>query len=155
METLILVVGGICIIGGFIGSFVPILPGTPITYCGLLALQLTTGPFSTGFMLIWLGIVLALQVLDNVIPAYGTKKFGGSSYGIWGSIIGALAGLFFLPIGIVVGPLAGAFLGELIGGQSSDQAMRSAFGSFMGFLGNILLKVVASGMMAYYFFVNL
>lgn len=155
METLLLIIGGICIIGGVFGSFVPVLPGTPITYCGLLALQLAAGPFSTGFMLLWLGIVLALQVLDNVIPAYGTKKFGGTLYGIWGSIVGAVVGLFFLPIGIVVGPLAGAFLGELIGGQTKDQAMRSAFGSFMGFLGNILLKVVASGMMAYYFFVNL
>lgn len=155
METVLLIVGGICVIGGLIGSFVPVLPGTPITYCGLLALQLATQPFSTGFMLLWMGIVIVLQVLDNVIPAYGTKKFGGSLYGIWGSIVGALAGLFFLPIGIIVGPLAGAFLGELIGGQTSDQAMRSAFGSFMGFLGNILLKVIASGMMTYYFFVNL
>lgn len=155
METVLLIVGGICVIGGLIGSFVPVLPGTPITYCGLLALQLATQPFSTGFMLLWLGIVIILQVLDNVIPAYGTKKFGGSLYGIWGSIVGALAGLFFLPVGIIVGPLAGAFLGELIGGQTSDQAMRSAFGSFMGFLGNILLKVIASGMMTYYFFVNL
>ncbi len=155
METILVIIGGICIIIGFLGSFLPVLPGTPVTYCGLLLLQFATQPFTTQFLIIWLLIIGTIQILDNVIPAYGTKKFGGSPYGIWGSIIGMLAGLLFLPVGIVVGPLAGAFLGELIGGQSSDQAFRSAIGSFMGLLVNILLKVIASGMMAYYFFMHI
>lgn len=155
METILIIVGGICIIVGFIGSFLPVIPGTPVTYCGLLVLQIATQPFTIKFLIIWLLIIGAIQILDNVIPAYGTKKFGGSPYGVWGSIIGMLVGLLFLPVGIVVGPLAGAFLGELIGGQSSDQALRSAAGSFLGLLVNILLKVIASGMMAYYFFMHI
>lgn len=155
METLLIIVGGICIIVGFIGSFLPVIPGTPVTFCGLLVLQIATQPFTIQFLIIWFLIIGAIQILDNVIPAYGTKKFGGSPYGIWGSIIGMLVGLLFLPVGIIVGPLAGAFLGELIGGQSSDQALRSAIGSFMGLLANILLKVIASGMMAYYFFTHI
>lgn len=155
METILIILGGICIITGFLGSFLPVVPGTPVTYGGLLLLQLATQPFTTQFLIIWLLVIGAIQILDNVIPAYGTKKLGGSPYGIWGSIIGMLAGLLFLPVGIIVGPLAGAFLGELIGGQSSDRALRSAIGSFMGLLANILLKVIASGMMAYYFFMHI
>ncbi|HLR77113.1 MAG TPA: DUF456 domain-containing protein [Balneolaceae bacterium] len=141
---------------GFIGSFLPILPGLPLSYLGLIALQLTSkSPFSITFFLIWALIVATIMILDNIIPAYGTKKFGGSSYGVWGSVIGMLAGLFFAPVGIVVGPLVGAFLGELIAGQTSGRAIRSAWGSFIGLLGATIIKVIISGIMGYYFFINL
>lgn len=155
METILIIVGALLVIAGIIGSFIPVLPGTPITYGGLLVLQLATQPFSAKFLIIWALIVVTIMVLDNIIPAYGTKKFGGSAYGIWGCIIGMVVGLFFPPIGIVVGPLAGAFLGETIGGKTSDQALRSAIGSFLGLLTNILIKVIASAMMGYYFFSSL
>lgn len=155
METLLLILGGFCIIAGFVGSFLPVLPGTPITYCGLIVLQLAIQPFSATFLVIWALIVGAIMILDNIIPAYGTKKLGGSSYGIWGSILGMIIGIFFFPpFGMIVGPLIGAFVGELVGGKTSDRALKSAVGSFAGLLVNILMKVIASGVMAYYFFVN-
>lgn len=155
METIILIIGALLIVAGFLGSFVPILPGTPITYCGLLLLQLLTQPFSTSFLVVWALIVAIIMVLDNIIPAYGTKKFGGSAYGIWGSIIGLIIGIFFFPpFGMIFGPLAGAFAGELIGGKTSDRALKSALGSFAGLLVNTLMKVIASGIMGYYYFVN-
>jgi uncharacterized protein YqgC (DUF456 family) len=119
-------------------------------------LQLTSAhPFSWQFFITWALVVIALMILDNVIPAYGTKKFGGSAYGIWGCMLGMVVGIFFSPIGLIIGPLAGAFIGELVGGKKSDQAMRSAFGSFMGFLASTVLKVAASGLMGYYFFMNI
>lgn len=153
METLLITLGALLILAGFAGSFLPVLPGPPVSYVGLLVLQLTAdAPFSLTFLVVWALIVAAVMVLDNVVPAYGTKKFGGSPYGIWGSIIGLLAGIFFSPVGLVVGPLAGAFIGELAAGKESDQAFRSALGSFFGFLAGTLLKVIASGLMGYYFF---
>lgn len=155
METVLIVIAAMLITTGFIGSFLPILPGTPITYGGLLVLQLATQPFSLTFLVVWGLIVVVLQILDNLIPAYGTKRFGGSPYGIWGSILGMLVGIFFFPpVGMIVGPLAGAFVGELIGGKTSDRALRSAIGSFAGLLVNTLIKVIASGVMGYYFFIN-
>lgn len=156
METILIILAGLLIVAGFIGSLLPVVPGPPISYLGLLVLQLTSAhPFSLQFFIIWGLIVVILMALDNVIPAYGTKKFGGSAYGIWGCVIGMIVGIFFAPLGLVVGPLAGAFVGELIGGQKSDQAMRSALGSFMGFMASTVLKLIASGMMGYYFFINL
>ncbi len=156
LETILIILGALLIIAGFIGSLLPVVPGPPLSYLGLLVLQVTSAhPFSWQFFIIWALVVIALMVLDNVIPAYGTKKFGGSAYGIWGCMIGMVVGIFFSPIGLIVGPLVGAFVGELIGGQKSDQAVRSAIGSFMGFLASTVLKVAASGLMGYYFFMNI
>lgn len=155
METVLIIIGGICIIAGFLGSFIPILPGTPIGYCGLLVLQLAAQPFTLAFLIIWALIVAAIIILDNVIPAYGAKKFGGSAYGVWGSIIGMIIGIFFFPpFGMIVGPLAGAFIGEVLAGNTSGRALKSAFGSFAGLLVNTVIKVIASGIMGYYFVVN-
>jgi len=156
MEAILVIIGSLLIIAGFIGSFLPIIPGPPLSYVGLLALQLTSShPFSLQFLIIWALVVGVLMVLDNVIPAYGTKKFGGSVYGIWGCIIGIFVGFFFAPVGLVAGPLIGAFVGELVGGKNSDQALRSAWGSFVRFLVSTVLKVMASGLMGYYFFLNI
>ncbi|SMO37125.1 DUF456 domain-containing protein [Fodinibius sediminis] len=155
METILIITGGACIIAGFLGSFLPVIPGTPIAYCGLLALQVAVQSFSTTFLVVWALIVILIMVLDNVIPAYGTKKFGGSAYGVWGSLLGMLAGvIFFPPAGMVVGPLAGAFAGELIAGKTTGRALKSAIGSFAGLLVNTLMKIIASGIMGYYFAVN-
>jgi uncharacterized protein YqgC (DUF456 family) len=152
METLLIIVASLLILAGFIGSFLPVMPGPPLSYLGLLALQLTSShPFSLWFFIIWALVVVALMVLDNVIPAYGAKKFGGSAYGIWGCMLGMIVGIFFPPLGLILGPLVGAFFGELIGGKKSEQAFRSAWGSFVGFLASTVLKVMASGMMGYYF----
>jgi len=152
METLLIIIGALFITAGLIGSFLPVVPGPPLSYLGLLTLQLTSShPFSLSFFIIWALVVVALMVLDNVIPAYGAKKFGGSAYGIWGCMLGMGIGIFFPPLGLVLGPLAGAFLGELVGGKKSEQAFRSAWGSFVGFLASTVLKVMASAMMGYYF----
>lgn len=156
METFWIILGALCILSGFIGSFLPVLPGPPVSYAGLVVLQFTTSPpFTIQFLVIWALIVIVIMILDNVIPAYGTKKYGGSTYGVWGSILGLIAGFFFPPMGILIGPIAGAFLGELVGGKTSGQAFRAAWGSFLGFMAGTLLKVIACGMMGYYFFVNI
>lgn len=156
METLLIILGALCILAGFIGSFLPVIPGLPFSYVGLLLLQFTSAaPFTWKFFAVWALIVVVIMVLDNIIPVYGAKKYGGSPFGVWGSILGLVIGFFFPPIGLIVGPIAGAFLGEMIGGKTSDQAFRAAWGSFMGFMASTLLKVIASIMMGYYFFMNL
>lgn len=156
METIIIVLGALLILTGLLGSFLPVLPGPPISYIGLILLQLTsTPPFSIQFMVVWALIVIAIMILDNVVPAWGARKYGGSPYGVWGSILGLIAGIFFPPLGIIIGPIVGAFAGEMVGGKTSNQALRAAWGSFVGFLAGTLMKVIASGMMGYYFFVNM
>lgn len=142
---------------GIIGCLIPVLPGPPISYAGLLLLQLTSKhPFSTRFLIIYGILTVFVFVVDYVIPVYGTKKLQGSKYGIWGSAIGLIIGiLFFLPFGIIVGPLLGAFLGELVTGKDIARALKSAMGSFVGFLAGTAMKLVLSITMAYYFVISL
>jgi len=151
MDTFWLLMGGLLILGGMVGSIVPLLPGPPLAYVGLLLQQLRSdAPFTVKFLLIWAGITILVSVLDYFIPLYGTRKFGGSKYGIWGCTIGLIAGIFFPPWGIIVGPFIGAFAGEMIASNQSGQALRAALGSFIGFLFGTLLKLIACFMMGWY-----
>jgi uncharacterized protein YqgC (DUF456 family) len=153
MNIFLIILGALLLVAGFVGSFLPIIPGPPIAYLGLIALQLTSNhPFSALFLVIWALVVIFLQVLDHLIPAWMTKRSGGSKYGILGTIIGGIiGGIFFPPLGIIIGPLAGAFLGEILAGKDTVHATKSAWASFVGFLLNIGLKIIAVGVMVYYF----
>ena len=133
---------------GIIGCIIPGLPGTPVAYLGLLIAQATDRvDFSWQFLLIWAVVTLVVQVLDYVVPAWGTKRYGGTRYGVWGSTIGVFAGLFFGAAGVIIGPLVGAILGELIGGKDAAQALRAGWGSFLGILCGTVIKLICCGLM--------
>ena len=132
---------------GIIGSFLPVLPGPITGWVGLLILHLTNSvPQNWTFLTITLVIAILVWLMDYFIPAMGTKKFGGSKYGIWGTTIGLIIGLIFMgPLGIIIGPFAGAFIGELMyDSKDSNRAMKAAFGSFIGFLFSTGLKFLVS-----------
>jgi uncharacterized protein YqgC (DUF456 family) len=60
--------------------------------------------------------IVLFSVLDNFIPAWTSQKTGGTRYGFWGSLLGIIVGIGFPPIGFIIGPLIGAFLGEMMAG---------------------------------------
>lgn len=153
MDFVLIGIGIILLIAGILGCVIPLLPGPPLNYVALLLLHFTTRfQFSSKFLIVWAIVTAIVYVLDLVIPVWGTKKFGGSKRGIWGSVIGLVAGLFFFPpFGIIIGPFAGAVVGELTSGKQSFQALKSGFGSFVGFIAGIVMKLIVSGMMTWYF----
>ncbi|MGM9831580.1 MAG: DUF456 domain-containing protein [Paludibacteraceae bacterium] len=152
MDIFLSIVAALLLLTGLVGCIVPVLPGVPLSYIGLLLLQLTDRvQYSTRFLLIWGAIVIVVQVLDYVVPAWGTKQFGGSKRGVWGSTIGLIVGLFFGPWGIVAGPFAGAIVFELFDGKNAKQALKAGFGSFIGLLAGTIVKLICSGMMIYYY----
>lgn len=151
MEWLWIILGISLVIVGLAGSVLPLLPGPPIAYAGLLIQQFRNpDPFSTKFLLIWAGLVVVSLLLDWVVPAWGTKKYGGSKYGIWGSSLGFLLAFWMGPWGVVIGPFLGAFAGEMIAGQTTKKSLRAAWGSFVGFALGSLLKVILCAVMLYY-----
>jgi uncharacterized protein YqgC (DUF456 family) len=156
MEIVLLILGAMLICIGLLGVFIPFLPGLPFSYGGILVLQLVSQPFSVKFLVIWAVVIAIATIVDSLVPTYGSKKYGGTPFGITGSLIGLFIGMFFFPpIGFVLGPILGAFIGELVGGRSSNNAARAAFGAFMGFMVVTGIKVMLAGTLAYYYFVHM
>ena len=152
MDIFLISLGAILVILGIIGSVLPIVPGPPIAFVGMLIAHFSSEqPFSVETLILFGGLAVASSIIDNVLPIYATKKFNGSKKGVWGSAIGLLVGLFFSPIGIIVGPIIGAYLGEIIDGKSSNDAVRPAIGSFIGFISSIFLRLGLSLVIAYFY----
>lgn len=151
MDTFLLILSIVLVIAGIGGSVLPVLPGPPLAFVGLILLHVTKyAQFSTTLLVV-LGILTVLvTVLDYFIPAWTTGKFGGSRYGTRGAMAGMIAGLFFGPPGLIAGPFIGAYIGELLGGQNKQFALKSAIGSFVGFLLGTGLKLILSLVMLYY-----
>lgn len=151
MDTFWLITAILLMLLGIAGSFLPVLPGPPLSYVALWVMQLRSEPpFTTKFLIIFFVITVVVTVLDYVVPVYGTRKFGGTKYGIWGCTIGLIVGIFIPPWGIILGPFLGALIGEMVGNVNTTHALRAALGSFIGFLVSTLLKLVTCLIMGYY-----
>ncbi|MFV8374448.1 DUF456 domain-containing protein [Flavobacterium sp. LB1P71] len=145
MDIVLLILGFSCMITGIFGSFLPVLPGPSISWIGLLLLYFTNAvPANYWILGIALLITVVISILDYVIPSRGTKKFGGSTYGIWGTNIGLIIGILApIPFGFLLGPFVGAFLGELIfDSKDHKRAWKAATGSFIGLLASSFMKFV-------------
>lgn len=148
MDIVLLLLGFICMLIGILGSFLPVLPGPPISWLGLLFLYLTKAIPNNWWVLgVTFAIALIVFALDYVIPAMGTKKFGGTKAGVIGTTIGLLVALIFPvlgPFGIIVWPFVGALVGELLNKADKKTATKAAFGSFLGFLTGTFLKFMVA-----------
>lgn len=148
MDIALLIIGFILMLVGILGSFLPVLPGPPISWVGLLLLHLTKAiPQNWTFLGITAAVAIVVFALDYIIPAMGTKKFGGSKAGMIGTTIGLLVSLVFPVLGIfgiIIWPFVGALVGELINKADQKTALKAAFGSFMGFLTGTFLKFLVA-----------
>ena len=151
MDILLIVFAFLLLVAGIAGCVLPLLPGPPLAYAGMLLLHLTDKVhFTTPQLIIWLVVVIVLQVVDYITPLLGSKYSGGTSFGNRGCMAGTLLGLFFMPWGVIVGPFIGAVVGEMLGGQDLSHAIRAGIGALLGFLFGTLLKVIV----CFYFLVQ-
>lgn len=146
METIIVILAMLAGILGIAGSILPGLPGTPVSWAGLLLLYLwgpEDMPLKT--LVIWGVVMVAVSVIDYVVPMYFTKLTGGSRYAERGALVGLLAGIILTPVGMILGSFLGAFLFELYyARKGAAQALKAAIGSFLGFITGTGLKTIAS-----------
>ena len=156
MDIILVIIGFVFLVIGIIGCVLPGLPGPPLAYISLVLLEFTSAePFDSNFMILWATIVVVVTLFDYFVPIWGTKKFGGTKYGMWGSIIGLIIGIMTGPWGIVIGAFLGAYLGELIGGMRNENALRAGLGAFLGFVAGTIMKFAVSLIIGFYFFVEL
>lgn len=153
MDYFLLAIAIILIIAGLLGCVLPIIPGPPLSFLGILVLHFTNfADYTTNFLLIAAAIAVIVTVLDYVVPIWGTKRFGGTKAGMWGATIGMIIGMIFLgPLGLIFGPLVGAIIGESIKGANNKDAFRAGIGAFIGFLLGVGLKLAASIYITYHF----
>ena len=149
MDIVLVIIGLILCIIGIVGSVFPVLPGPPFGWLGLLLLELTEGiPTNYWFLGITFIIAIGIFLLDYMLPAISTKKFGGSKAGAIGAVLGLIIGLLSpIPFGFLIGPFAGAFIGEFVFNKTKGpQALKAAFGSFLGFIASTFMKLFVSFM---------
>lgn len=147
------------LIAGVIGCLVPILPGHLIILIAAVAHRLMLGADGSGLywwsFLILGGLMAISQTLEMVSGAAGAKWFGGTRWGALGALIGGIVGMFFMPFGLVVGPLAGAILCELgFARQETREAMVSGLGSVVGTLAGMGIKIAIGAVMIVWFFLD-
>ncbi len=130
---------------GLLGSFFPIFPSTWVILGAALLHGLLTG-FAEATAGLWVGLGLlglAALLLDNLAAMVGAARFGASRWGIWGAVAGSLLGLVVLPpLGLLVLPLVGALVGELLAGRSLAPALRATWGTLLGMLGGVFVRLL-------------
>jgi uncharacterized protein len=154
IDILLLIIGAILSILGIWGCFLPILPGPPLSFAALLLLHFTKAlniPSST----LWVlgGLTVVVTLLDFIIPIWGTRRFGGTKAGAKGATLGLLVGFITGPMGMIAGPFIGAFIGEMLGGRSDRGIWKASFGSLLGFLLGIGMKLTTS-LIIFYFWLS-
>ena len=155
MDIFLIGLSIICLVIGLLGCILPMLPGPPLAYVGLLLLHATEyAQFSSTQLWSCLFAVIVVQILDYITPILGSKYSGGTKWGNWGCVIGTMMGMFFLPLGIIIGPFIGAIAGELLGGRGLSQAMKAGLGSLVGFLLGTVVKLLLCGYLVYLFIVE-
>lgn len=154
MEIIWWILTVLLFILGFVGLILPVLPDAPLLLAGFLVYHflINSDTLPTSF---WVGAVLItlVVVVDYVAGGIAARTYGGSKWSIPAAILGALVGIAFGPLGILVGPLVAVFLLELILKKDWQQALRVGYGTLVGFLGGLFVKGLLMGGLLIWFLI--
>lgn len=152
MEVILLIIAVLAGVIGLLGVIVPVLPGTILSFLGLLCIYFTpTTTLSLTALIIWGVVAVVVMALDYILPGYFSKAFGGTKAGITGATVGTFVGILFGVPGILLGPFFGAVAGEMMSGKLPfEEALKVGLGSLMSFIVGSGLKLIVGGMMLYY-----
>ena len=154
MVIALVILGLVFALSGIIGCILPVIPGPLLSFLSLIILSCAKNwePFSATFLIIMGSVMVFVTILDYDVPAGGAKKYGASRLGVAGSIIGMLAGFFFLPpLGLFIGAFLGALIGELLARKEGKDALRAGWGVFVGIIMGIGLKLAFTGVVLFFY----
>lgn len=153
VEILVVIAALLLGIAGLIGCIVPVLPGPPVSYGGMLLLALVSGwlLYSPLVLILTAIAAVAAVVLDSIIPPAAGKRAGAGRGGVWGSVVGMLLGtIFFPPFGVILGAFLGAWLGELVFNRDNTQPVQAALAVLRGTMVATVVKLAVSGVIMAY-----
>ncbi|QSX76093.1 DUF456 domain-containing protein [Lysobacter arenosi] len=143
LQGIYYLIAGILMLVGIAGTVLPALPGLPLVFAGML-LAAWAGDFrEVGWVpLVILGLLTVLSLgIDLLATSIGAKRVGASKLAVVGAVLGTFAGLFFGPVGLFAGPFVGALGGELIHGREVRKAAKVGFGTWLGIVFGVVLKL--------------
>lgn len=143
LITTYYVVAGALIVIGLLGTILPVLPGLPVMYAGMV-LAAWAGGFRQigGWTLAVLGVLVLLSIVVDLLASLaGARRVGASNKGMVGAGVGGFVGIFFGLPGLVAGPFLGAALGEVAHGREWKHASKVGFGTWMGLLLGAIFKL--------------
>ena len=143
-DIILLIVSALLHIVGLVGSLIPVLPGAPLCFAGMVLCAIVfPHPVMITLTVVMGLLVLIGMIVDYVAPSILTDKAGGSKYAIWGANIGLVVGLiFFAPFGVIICPFLGAFIGEVISSHKFGHSMKIAAYTFLSFVIGTLFKFI-------------
>lgn len=144
MKTLWTIVTLLIMAVGLVGTVLPFIPGILLIYAGYLLYGFATGwqAYGLAAIVVWSLVTGLVLLLDFYGGAIGAKRYGASRSGTWGSLIGGVIGTLTAGFpGLILGPFFGAAAGELLSGRTRREALRSGWGTFVGFLVGSVVKI--------------
>jgi uncharacterized protein YqgC (DUF456 family) len=156
-ETIGLVLTVTVMLIGLLGTLIPGIPGAPLILIAAVGHKFYFGEASVSYPVLALLVLLTVAslVFDFLGSLVGAKKLGATWRGMTGAIVGAIVGLFFGLPGLILGPIIGAFLFELLGGREWRDSAKAGFGALVGMLLGTLGRIVCSVVMIAVFCVSL
>jgi uncharacterized protein YqgC (DUF456 family) len=142
-AVLIWILSTALIVAGLAGILFPALPGAVLIFAGLLLAAWSDGFVRVGVgTMVLLGIItVATYFVDVAMMALGMQRLGSSKRAMAGAALGTLAGLFFGLPGIIIGPFAGAVIGELTAHRDLGRAGRAGVAAWIGFVVGTIVKM--------------
>ena len=142
-QTLLYLLAAVLVLIGLAGTVRPALPGLPLVFGGMLVAAWTDGFREIGIpVIVLLGLLTACSLaIDFWATAHGAKRVGASRKALVGAVLGTFAGLAFGIVGLFVGPFVGALAGELLHGRELHQAAKVGFGTWLGIVLAVVLKL--------------
>lgn len=143
LSFILYLLAAVCVLLGIAGVVLPALPGLPLVFLGLLLAAWADGFAHVGWpgLLALAALTVLSFVVDLLATVVGAKRVGASRKALWGTFIGSVAGLFFMPLGLFLGPLAGALIGEYWHGRQLAHSTRVGLATWMGLLLGMAMKL--------------
>jgi uncharacterized protein YqgC (DUF456 family) len=154
------VIGWLVVIGlfviGMLGAIFPILPGVFAIFAGFIAYGLffDFSAFGLWFWLTQICVLVLVIVAEYLISSIAVKRSGGSNASVTGTNVGLILGPFLIPVfGIILGPLLGSIVGEMKSSQDPHHLLKVGFGSLVGFVISVIIKIILQALMIILFFI--